>query len=585
MNHYNRFHKIILLLVEDLAMHGTLPSGLDTAGVTVEPPRNPAHGDVATNVALVLARQARMKPRDIADAIAGRLAGDEAVTAVEVAGPGFINLRLSDRFWHARLADVLFAGGDYGASDVGRGRKVNVEYVSTNPTGPLHVGHARGAVFGDALAALLEKVGYEVTREYYVNDAGAQVDALARAAFLRYREALGESISDEAFDGLYPGAYLAEVGAALMARDGRRWLDVKDDEWHGPVRDFAVNAMMDLIRDDLAALGIHHQVFSSERALVEGGRVGETLDRLDGQGLLYTGVLEPPKGKARDHWEPRPQTLFRSTRFGDDVDRPMKKSDGSWTYFATDIAYHLDKFQRGSATLIDVWGADHGGYVKRMKAAVAAVTGGEAELDVKLCQLVKLLRHGKAVKMSKRAGSFVTLREVVDEVGKDVVRFIMLTRKNDAPLDFDLARVSEQSRDNPVFYVQYAHARVCSVMRHVANDFPGLETDPKSLAGADLDRLTNDAELALIKVLADWPRQVESAGEAHEPHRLTFFLCDLAAAFHGLWNKGKEEPRLRFMVADDIDLTRARLALVRATGLVIASGLEIFGVEPVEEMR
>ncbi len=585
LNVFNEFRDKVIAVIEDLSKRGVLPPGLDAAAVTVEPPRDAEHGDLATNAALVLARQAKRKPRDIAEAIAARLAEDDAVTEAGVAGPGFINLRFADTFWQARIADVLAAGADYGSSTLGAGRRVNVEYVSVNPTGPLHVGHARGAVYGDALAALLEKVGYEVTREYYINDAGAQVDALGHSAYLRYREALGESVDDAAFEGLYPGDYLRHVGAVLAARDGDKWLGAGEDEWLAPVRDLAIEKMMELIRDDLAALGVHQEVFSPERALVAAGRVEEALALLEEKGLIYTGVLEPPKGMKPEDWEPRPQTLFRATQFGDDVDRPLKKSDGSWTYFAPDIAYHLDKIERGATALIDVWGADHGGYVKRMKAAVKALSGGEVELDVKLCQLVRLMRGGEPVKMSKRAGDFVTLREVVDEVGKDVVRFIMLTRKNDAPLDFDLVRVTEQSRDNPVFYVQYAHARVCSLMRMAAEQLPDLDTGVGALAAADLDRLTNPAELALIKSLAGWPRQLESAAEAHEPHRLAFYLNDVAAAFHGLWNKGNEDPRMRFIVADDAALTGARLALARATALVIASGLGIFGVEPVEEMR
>ena len=592
MNFFNQLREDVLSIVEELSASGALPPGLDTAGVAVEPPRDPAHGDVATNAALALARQAGRKPREIAELIAARLAGDEAVAAVEVAGPGFINLRLAEAFWHARLADVLAAGEDYGASDMGGGRAVNVEYVSTNPTGPLHVGHARGAVFGDALAALLEKAGYAVTREYYINDAGAQVDALVESTARRYGEALGV-VSGGAFDLQYPGEYLKDIGKKLADEFGTKW--VEEGEGRGKEIRFMVDdagliertldEMMGLIRADLAALGVRQEVFSSERALVDSGRVQHALDLLDSKGLIYTGVLERPKGKVPDDWEARPQTLFRSTEFGDDVDRPLKKSDGSWTYFATDIAYHLDKVERGFNILIDVWGADHGGYVKRMKAAVAALTDGEAELDVKLCQLVKLLRRGEPVKMSKRAGDFVALRDVIDEVGRDVVRFIMLTRRNDAPLDFDLARVTEQSRDNPVFYVQYAHARACSVMRRAGDEIPALDTGPEALAGADFGRLTDGAELGLIKLLASWPRQVESAAEAHEPHRLAFYLHDLAAAYHGLWNKGKEEPRLRFIVADDGALTQARLALVQAVRAVIASGLGIFGVEPVEEMR
>src|SRR5260221_1266409 len=466
---------------------------------------------------------------------------------------------------------------------MGDGRLVNVEYVSANPTGPLHVGHARGAVVGDVLAALLEKSGYQVCREYYINDGGSQVDTLARSAHLRYREALGETIASIP-DGYYPGDYLKETGRALAARDGDRWLGVPESTWLGPVRSFAIDAMMALVRPDLAAIGISHAVFTSERGLVENGAVDAALRRLGDAGLLYPGTLERPKGKLPDDWEPRPQTLFRATQFGDDVDRPVRKSDGSWTYFAADMAYHLDKYRRGSSVMIDVWGADHGGYVKRMQAAVKALTGGKGELDVKLCQLANLLDKGEPVKMSKRAGNFVTLREVVDEVGKDVFRFMMLTRRNDQTLDFDFAKVTEQSKDNPVFYVQYAHARAASVMRHAAEQFPDARLDDAALAAAPLDRLDDPLELGLIRLLASWPRIVESAAEAHEPHRIAFFLQEVAAQFHLLWTTGRDEATLRFLIAADPDLTCARLALVRAVALVIASGLAVFGVEPVEEM-
>jgi len=563
---------------------GELPAGLDLTRVTVEPPRDPAHGDMATNAALVLAKPAGRKPRELAEALAARLRDLAPVESAEVAGPGFLNLCLAPGYWQACLAGILRAGRAYGDSELGGGRAVNVEYVSANPTGPLTVGHARGAVVGDALAALLAKVGYAVTKEYYINDAGAQVDVLARSAYLRYREALGEEIG-EISEGHYPGAYLKDVGAALAARDGGKWRDQPEERWLPPVRRFAIDALMDGVRADLAALGVHQDVYSSERALVESGGIEEVMKTLEARGLIYTGVLEPPKGKTPEDWEPRPQTLFRATRFGDDVDRPLRKSDGSWTYFAADMAYHLDKYRRGAELMIDIWGADHGGYVKRMQAAVQALTEGEARLEVLICQLVKLLRAGEPVKMSKRAGAFVTLREVIDEVGKGVVRFIMLTRKNDAPLDFDLAKVLEQSRDNPVFYVQYGHARACSVLRHAAELFPDLSQAPEDLAGARFDLLTDSDEIALIKQLALWPRLLESAAEAYEPHRVAYYLYDVAAGFHGLWTKGKDDARLRFLLEDDPDRTAARLALVRGVALVIASGLEVFGVEPVEEMR
>ena len=511
------------------------------------------------------------------------------MSQVDIAGPGFLNMVLDDGFWHARLAEVLAAGRAYGDSDMGRGGRVNVEYVSANPTGPLHVGHGRGAVFGDALASLLEKAGFGVTREYWINDAGAQVDKLGYAAYWRYLQALGETAAADAFkeaNGLeYLGDYLVPVGEALAGTFGTGLMDADADEWLPTARQVTIDAMLDLIRDDLAAMGVEQEVFTSERGLVESGGVDAALDVLEDRGLLYTGVLEPPKGKKPDDWEPRPQTLFKATLFGDDVDRPLRKSDGTWTYFATDVAYHLDKFRRGSPTLINVWGADHGGYVKRVQAVTRALTDGQGALDVKLCQMVNLLKDGTPVKMSKRAGTFVTLREVIDEVGRDVVRFIMLTRKNDAQLDFDLARVTEQSRDNPVFYVQYAHARVRSVMRHAAETFAPEELTAEALTKAPLERLTDAGELGLIKAMAGWPRLVESAAEAHEPHRVAFYLYDLAAQFHALWNKGKDDAALRFLISGDRGLTAARLALIQGVAYVIASGLDVFGVTPVEEMR
>jgi len=584
MNLFKYFRDEIVAIVERLAAAGTLPTGLDAARVTTEPPREAEHGDVATNAAMVLAKPAGMKPRDLAALLAAELGAHPAVIAVDVAGPGFINLRLAHGFWHDRLADCLREGSAYGDSAMGSGRRVNVEYVSANPTGPMHIGHARGAVFGDALASLLVKAGYDVAREYYVNDAGGQVDVLARSVHLRYREALGEDIGAIP-EGLYPGDYLKPVAEAVAAGEGAKWKDAPEADWLPAFRQQAVDAMLALIKEDLDALGVHHDVFVSERLLVEAGKVDAALAFLDGRGLIYDGVLEPPKGKLPDDWEPRPQTLFKATGFGDDVDRPLKKSDGSWTYFASDIAYHLDKYRRGFATMIDVWGADHGGYVKRMQAAVKAVTEGRGELDVKLCQMVNLLKGGQPYRMSKRAGTFVTLRDLVEAVGKDVVRFIMLTRKNDAHLDFDLDKVLEQSRDNPVFYVQYAHARASSVLRHAVAMWPDVDISGSALATAPLARLTDPAELALIALVAGWPRLVESAAEAHEPHRVAFYLYDLAASFHGLWNKGKDEARLRFLLEDDADVSLARLGLVRAVASVVASGLKIFGVQPLEEMR
>ena len=584
MNVFQYFREIIIVGVEELARAGSLPAGLDLTNVAVEPPRLAAHGDLATNAALVLAKQAGTSARDLAAPLAARLQENAVVDVAEIAGPGFINLRLIDAFWRRQLGDVLRAGPRYGESDIGGGEAVNVEFVSANPTGPLHIGHCRGAVFGDALTRLLEKTGFRVTREYYINDAGAQVDALARSVYLRYREALGETVAEFAA-GLYPGEYLCTVGEALAKRDGGKWLTAREDEWLDPVREFAIAAMMVDIRADLARLDIRHDVFFSERDLHRDGPVQATLEALEARGLVYTGLLKAPKGKQPADWEPRPQVLFRATRFGDDLDRPLKKSDGGWTYFAGDIAYHQDKFRRGFTTMIDVWGADHGGYVKRMKAAVEAVSEGRGTLDVKICNMVRVLEQGVPVRMSKRAGDFVTLSDVVEAVGKDVVRFIMLTRRNDAELDFDLARVTAQSKDNPVFYVQYAHARVRSLMRRAADELPSLDSSPASLAGADLDRLVHPGELTLIKSLTRWPNVVETAAMAHEPHRVAFYLTELAAEFHTLWAAGNEDVSLRFIVPEDPALTAARLALSQGVAAVIASGLGIMGVAPVEEMR
>ena len=584
MNIFNYIKDIIKKSIEELASAGAVPAGLDPTKPAVEPPRDPEHGDLSTNAAMALARDAGMKPRDLADLLVGKLRDHPDIARAEVAGPGFVNLRLEDAFWRARLREILARGTDYGNSSIGEGIRVNVEYVSANPTGPMHVGHGRGAVVGDALARLLAKAGYDVCREYYINDAGAQVDVLARSAYLRYREALGEEIGGIP-EGLYPGDYLVEVGKAVAARDGNRWQHAGESDWLPVIRRDSIDAMMALIREDLAALGVSHEVFTSERALVESGAIGKVIGWLEERGLVYTGTLEPPRGKLPDDWEERPQLLFRATEFGDDIDRPLRKSDGSWTYFASDIAYHRDKYRRGFAAMVDVWGADHKGYVKRMQAAVKAVTEGKGALDVRLCNLVNLLDGGQPVKMSKRAGSFVTLREVIDEVGKDAVRFIMLTRNNEALLDFDLRKVLEQSRDNPVFYVQYAHARVCSVARNAAAAFPGLALDDSSLANADMNRLLDTSELAMIKLLTGWPRVVEGAAAAHEPHRIAFYLTDLAAVFHAFWNRGNDDESLRFIVPGDAEMTRARVALARAAAIVIASGLAVMGVAPVEEMR
>ncbi|GAB5469115.1 MAG: arginine--tRNA ligase [Rhodospirillales bacterium] len=584
MNLFKSYSKQLHDLLDRLMQEGQLPSGLDLSRVTVQPPRDAKLAEMSSNAAMVLAKPAGMKPRDLAALLSEHLAADPAIRDLAVAGPGFINWSLAPEVWRGQVSEILRAGRAYGDSDLGGGEAVNVEYVSANPTGPLTVGHARGAVVGDALAGLLEKAGFAVTREYYINDAGGQVDTLARSTYLRYREALGLGEA-EIPEGLYPGAYLLEVGQALAARDGDRWLEADEADWLGPIRAFAIAHLMAEVKTDLAALGIHQEVFTSERSLVEAGAVGAVEESLQARGLLYIGTLEPPKGKTPEDWEPRPQTLFKATRFGDDIDRPLRKSDGSWTYFANDMAYHLDKYRRGFKRQIDVWGADHGGYVKRMRAAVTALSDGEANLEVKLCQLVKLTRGGQPMRMSKRSGSFVTLRDLVEEVGPGVVRFIMLTRRNDAQLDFDLDKATEQSRDNPVFYVQYAHARAHSVLRHAGESFPAIPQDAEALAALSLDGLTDSGELALIRTLADWPRQVESAAEAEEPHRIAFYLYDVAAHFHGLWTRGKDEAELRFLLPDQPELTAARVALVRAMATVLASGLQVFGVEPLEELR
>lgn len=577
MNLFADIRTRVLSDLEAMVAAGDLPSGLEMRNVTVEPPRDAAHGDMATNAAMVLAKPAGMKPRDIAEALAARLAEDARITSAEVAGPGFLNLRLSASVWQDVVATVLEQGADFGRSDAGAGAKVNVEYVSANPTGPLHVGHTRGAVFGDALASLLDFAGFDVTREYYINDGGAQVDVLARSVYLRYLEAHGQAVAFE--DGTYPGDYLIPVGQQLMGEVGDAYVDQPESVWLAEVRAFSTDAMMDLIRSDLKALGVEMDVFYSEKSLYGTGRIEAAIEDLRDKGLIYEGVLEPPKGKKPEDWEPRKQTLFKSTDHGDDVDRPVMKSDGAWTYFAPDIAYHYDKVQRGFDALIDVFGADHGGYVKRMKAAVSALSEGRVPLDIKLTQLVKLFKNGEEFKMSKRAGTFVTLRDLIEEVGPDVTRFLMLMRKNDAMFDFDLDAALEQSKENPVFYVQYAHARVQSVLRKAAEAGIDLEASP------DLARLDHTAELALAAKLAEWPRLIETAARTNEPHRVAFFLYDLAAEFHGLWNRGNDETSLRFIQEDDRDASVAKIALARAVGVVIAAGLGILGVTPANEMR
>ena len=581
MNLFSDIRDAVTEALQALAADGVIPAGLDLSNVAVEPPRDAAHGDMATNAAMVLAKPAGLKPRDIALALADRLQQDARIDLAEVAGPGFLNLRLSPAVWQGVARAALDQGAAYGRSPIGQGQKINVEYVSANPTGPLHVGHTRGAVFGDALASLLDYAGYEVTREYYINDGGAQVDVLARSVYLRYLEAHGQEVAFE--DGTYPGDYLIDVGEALKNKVGDAFLGKGEEVWLEEVREFATAAMMGLIRDDLAALGVKMDEYFSEKSLYGTGRIEAAIEDLRGKGLIYKGTLEPPKGKLPEDWEPREQTLFKSTDFGDDVDRPIMKSDGAWTYFAPDIAYHYDKVTRGYDALIDVFGADHGGYVKRMKAAVSALSGGKVPLDVKLTQLVKLYKDGAPYKMSKRAGTFVTLRDVIDEVGPDVTRFHMLTRKNDAPLDFDFDKVLEQSRENPVFYVQYAHARVCSVLRKAAE--AGIAVDDAALAGADLTRLGHEAELGVLRKLGEWPRLVEIAARGHEPHRIAFYLYELASDLHSLWNRGNELPELRFLQEDAPETSQSKIALARAVAVVISAGLGILGVTPAQEMR
>jgi arginyl-tRNA synthetase len=604
MNVFAEVEKRVLTALEGLAQRGVLPEGLDFSAVAVEQPRDSSHGDLACNAAMVLAKAAKQKPRDIADALAAVLKADPDLVSAEVAGPGFLNLRLRDAFWHAVVRDILLDGARYGASDIGAGAKTNVEYVSANPTGPMHVGHCRGAVFGDALANLLVFSGYDVSREYYINDAGGQVDVLARSVFLRYREALGEDIG-EIPQGLYPGDYLKPVGEALKAAHGAALVDQPEDEWLPIVRRFAIEQIMPMIKDDLAALNIRHDMFFSEASLTQAGtdKVSEAVEELRRTGLIYEGRLEKPKGHDDEEWEDREQTLFRSTEFGDEADRALMKSDGTYTYFAGDVAYHYDKLQRGFRHLVNVFGADHIGYIPRMLATIAAftggtverdakgklkswhTTGGSADLDIKVVNLVKLFKNGEPFKMSKRAGTFVTLRDVVDEVGRDPVRFMMLYRKELEPLDFDFAKVTEQSKDNPVFYVQYAHARAASVLRNAGDAFPGLAPVRNGQVVADLSLLTDPGELDLIKKAAFFPSLIAGAARAHEPHRVAFYLYDLASAFHSHWTRGNDLPQLRVIQAGDRALTAARCALVAALQQVLSSGLRVLGVGAPEAMR
>lgn len=580
MNIYSDIRDLVICSLEKMVSDGFMETGFGYHDISVEPPRDQAHGDMATNAAMVLAKVANKPPRLIAEYLSNILISDERIREVNVAGPGFINMRLEEPVLQAVVKSSLLLGTEYGRVKLGNGKRVNVEYISANPTGPLHVGHTRGAVFGDALSNLLNYVGYDVTREYYINDGGTQVDVLARSVYLRYLEAHGQEVSFE--DGTYPGDYLVGVGVALKAEVGDRF--VKEDEkvWLEFIREYSTDIMMQLIRKDLDSLGIKMDNYFSEKSLYSERKIDLTIEQLSNRDLIYEGVLEPPKGKKLDGWMPRKQTLFKSTNFGDDVDRPVKKSDGSWTYFAPDIAYHFDKIYRGYDILIDILGADHGGYVKRMKAAVLALSDTKVELDVKLVQLVKLYRNGVPFKMSKRAGTFVTLSDLIQEVGSDVVRFVMLTRKNDAPLDFDLEKVLEQSKDNPVFYVQYAHARVCSVLRKAEE--ADIDISDQNLASADLSQNNHQVELRLVKKLAEWPRLVHVSAKTNEPHRVAFYLYELAGDFHSLWNRGNDDKGLRF-IQEDKTTALAKLALARAVAIVISSGLSILGVEAVSEMR
>jgi arginyl-tRNA synthetase len=574
MNIFSDFHAKIIAAAKQLGLAEAAPF----AAITLERPRDPAHGDLATNAAMVLAKSAGKNPRELATALITNLQALPGVAACEIAGPGFINIRLLDSVWQNHISDILRVAGDYGKSEMGSGHKINVEFVSANPTGPMHMGHCRGAVVGDALAELLKFAGYGVAREYYINDAGSQVDTLARSAHLRYREALGETIGDIP-DGYYPGDYLVPVGAALAAEFGDAYQNAPESEWLDQFKRFSVAKMMDRIRQDLAQLDIHHDVFSSEQALHDSGAVDAALNDLAARDLIYVGTLEKPKGETSEEWEAVPLTLFRASQFGDDADRPMKKSDGSWTYFGADVAYHRDKISRGFDQLINIWGADHSGAIKRLKSAVAALTENKVPLDVQLVQMVRLLRGGEPLKMSKRAGNFVTLGDVVDEVGKDVVRFMMLTRKSDSQLDFDFAKVKEQSRDNPVFYVQYAHARICSAQRKAD------ETFGSALPMGDPYLLVDSEEAAMVKLLWQWPRTVESAAQAHEPHRIAFFLGEVAAAFHSLYNRGNDDPSKRFILPENPAMTASRLALCQATAQVLRNGLALMGVEAATELR
>ncbi len=581
MNLFTTFLEDIRSITKTLVKEGVLPQGTPLDRFVVEPPKDASHGDLATNVAMVLCKPAKLNPRALAEYYVTHLSTHKDVMSAEIAGPGFINIRLKEIFWQGQLADILKAGESYGDSTIGQGEKVNVEYVSTNPTEPLHIGHCRVAVVGDVLSSLLEKAGHNVTREYYINDAGGQANDLARSTYKRYLQALGHDIDDL---GSYGGDYLIPVGKSLAKEVGDKWVNKEEADWLFEVRAYAIEAMMGLIRRDLGTLNIHQDVFSSELAIVKAGRVDEAIDDLTQKGLIYTGVLEKPKGRDIEDWEPREQTLFRSEKFGDDVDRAIKKSDGSWTYFASDMAYHLDKLKRGTPTLINVWGADHGGYVKRLTAAVEALSDGKAKMKCILCQMVRFMVNGKAIKMSKRDGNFITVDEAIEKVGLDAMRFLMVSRKNDAFLDFDFEKAIEQSKDNPVFYVQYAHARAHSIKRHVQDQFPEIGLSLEALSQVDFSGLTSSEFLALIKKLSEWPRVIEMAARTYEPHRIPYYLGELAAEFHGLWNKGKENMHLRFIDPENSLLTQKHFALVQAVAIVIGSGLKLLGVNPPEKM-
>lgn len=587
MNIFTATRACLLETLNSLIQEGTLPEGLVLDAITMEPPRERSHGDLATNVAMILAKPTKKSPRDVAAMLEPYIAAYPHVTEVTIAGPGFINIRVAPSAWYEVVRTIIKQEIKFGDSQIGKNERINLEFVSANPTGPMHIGHVRGAVFGDSLARVLQKVGYDVVREFYVNDAGSQIEILVRSVFLRYREASGEDIG-EIPEGYYPGEYLIPVGKKIVELHGDELLAKTEEEWVAIVKPLAIEAMLNLVKSDLKSLGVEHDVFTSEKSLHDAGMINKGLKILSDKGLIYQGVLEPPKGKTAEDWEAREQTLFKASEFGDDVDRPIKKSDGSWTYFAADVAYHLDKIERGFSKMILELGADHGGYLKRITAAVRALSDDKASIDIKFHQLVNIIEDGEVVKMSKRSGNFILASDVIDAVGKDIIRFVMLTRKNDAVLDFDLAKVTEQSKDNPIFYVQYAHARACSVMRHIADEVPeayGYLDDVGQLTNELLSHLDNEDELQLLSLLASWPRVVESAAVYLEPHRIAFYLQEVAASFHALWNKGKENTELRFIIKDNVEKTAARLALVKAVSLVVASGLDLFNVDPVEEMH